>query len=674
MIRKTFGGVALVVAALMAAALPARAEVGPTQRLLVTFTSEGAIARTLARFGGMRVGPNGWAGDAPMAIARGLAGATAVRPDPKVYAQAIVNDPCVTSCVGKSQWYLNTINAPSAWDRSTGSGVTIAILDSGIDTSHPDLASKVTGSIDATTVKDAVGQHGTEVAGIAGAATNNGTGIASLGWNANLLSVKVLDNKGTGFTSWVVDGIDKAVDQGAKIVNLSLASTISEPFLQAAITRAYNRGVLVVAAAGNNDDQGGSPVSPKYPAAMDHVLSVAASTENDSIASFSRRGPTVDIAAPGNGLVTTQVGGGYAAASGTSLAAPMVSAAAALLIAQGYEASPDALSEQLIRSGVSINNGSGGVLRRLNAAVATQTTAPYGNGFPGGVTVAAGELDGDPAAREIVTGAGAGGGPHVRVFSANTNALPVGFYAYGAEFKGGVDVAVGDLVPGGGSEIVTAAGPGGGPHVRVFNADGTPAPGQAGSGFFAYGPTFTGGVSIAVGDVATDVPGDEIVTGAASNGGPHVRVFSADGTPLGGGFMAFDPGFSGGVQVAVANLDGVAGAEIVVAAGPGGGPHVRVFHGDGAALGGGFFAYDPNFHGGVEVAATADTIVTAPRIGGGPHVRGFTFGGTPRGGGVFAFSPNQTTGLTIAAVGGQFSVGTRGGPGLVRTLPLALLN
>src|SRR5205085_8275108 len=104
-----------------------------------------------------------------------------------------------------------------------------------------------------------------------------------------------------------------------------------------------------------------------YPAAMDHVFSVAATQQNDTVAGFSRRGSTVDIAAPGNGLVTTQVGGGYGLASGTSLAAPLVSAAAALVIAQGDEPSPDAVAAQLVRTGLPISDGAGGVIRRLNA-------------------------------------------------------------------------------------------------------------------------------------------------------------------------------------------------------------------------------------------------------------------------------------------------------------------
>ncbi len=489
-----------------------------------------------------------------------------------------------------------------------------------------------------------------------------------------------MTQNGDGFTSWVINGIFEAVNRGAKVINLSLASTEYEQPLQDAITNAYNRGVLVVAAAGNNDEQGGSNTSPKYPAAMDHVLSVAATMQNDTVAPFSRRGPLVDLAAPGNGLVTTAAGGTYTIASGTSLAAPVVAASAALVIAQGLETSPDAVAAQLVRTGQPLNDGVGGVIRRLNVGLATETAAPYSLGFGGGNSVGVGNLDGN-GLEEIVTAAGPGGGPHVRTYSAAMNPIGGGFYAYGPEFSGGVDVAVGDVLPDSpGDEIVTGAGAGGGPHVRVFLGNGSPAPGQAGDGFFAYGPTFTGGVSVAVGDVRPDVPGEEIITGAASSGGPHVRIFSAQGAPLdNGGFFAFDPGFTGGIQVTVGNFDGASGQEIAVAAGPGGGPHVKMFHADGSALNGGFFAYAPGFSGGVDVAAAQvdagfDEIITVPRSGGGPHLRAFHPSGDPIGGGVFAFNQSITTGLTVAAGGGQIVVGTRGGPTLTRALPISAVT
>jgi hypothetical protein len=648
--------------------------------MLVTFKTEAAAQRALSRFGGTLVGTQGWAGTADPSILRGLAGVDYVGHDGIVRAATTTpNDPCFSTCaVNQGQWYLPVIGAPSAWDRSKGGGVTVAILDSGVDATHPDLASKMVAPQINLAEDQANGEHGTKVAGVAGAVTNNGTGVASLGWSVGLLSIKVLNAQGEGFTSAVINGVNEAVNRGAKVINLSLATSTFEQPLQDAITNAYNHGVLVVAAAGNNDVDGESNTTPKYPAAMDHVLSVAATMPNDTVASFSRRGPWVDIAAPGNALYTTTNGGGYGAASGTSLASPVVAAAAALLIAQGYEVSPDALTEQLIRTGQPINDGVGGVVQRLNIGQATETTSPYGTGFGGGNSVAVGELDGNSAGKEILTAAGPGGGPHVRMFSAQMNPMGGGFYAFPTSFRGGVDLAVGDVLPDvEGNEIVVAAGPGGGPHVRVFTANGQPAPGAAGNGFFAYGGGFQGGVSVAVGDVRPDSPGDEIITGVFSNGGPHVKVFTATGQLL-GEWYAFAAGFQGGVTVAVGNFDATPGADIAVAAGPSAGPHVKIFRGDGTQLGPGFYAYAPGFTGGVDIAAVAtggiDRIVTVPRGFGGPHVRLFNANGDALSGGVFGFNASQTTGLSVAAGDNQVVVSTRSTPDLTRALPLSSVS
>jgi hypothetical protein len=159
--------------------------------------------------------------------------------------------------------------------------------------------------------------------------------------------------------------------------------------------------------------------------------------------------------------------------------------------------------------------------------------------------------------------------------------------------------------------LVTGVGPGGGPHVRLFRIqNGTIA--ALGLGFFAYDPAFNGGIAVTLGDIDGDgVP--EVVTGAGAGGGPHVQIFrvnpaTGQPSPLGPGFFAYDGAFRGGVTVEALDVDGDGRAEIVTAAGPGGGPHVRIFKIDpvtGAATafdGGGFLAYDGAFRGGVSVA------------------------------------------------------------------------
>ena len=165
------------------------------------------------------------------------------------------------------------------------------------------------------------------------------------------------------------------------------------------------------------------------------------------------------------------------------------------------------------------------------------------------------------------------------------------------------------------------------------------------------------------------------MTGAFSKGGPHVRIWTAEGQLL-GEFFAFDPNFTGGVSVAVGDFDSATGEEIAVGAGPGAGPHVRLFKGDTTAIGGGFYAYDANFHGGVAVAGAPiggglEEIVTVPRGFGGPHLRGFNPSGAALSGGAFAFLGSQGSGLSIAAGSQRIVVGTRGAPTLVRSLPFS---
>src|SRR5581483_3532567 len=171
------------------------------------------------------------------------------------------------------------------------------------------------------------------------------------------------------------------------------------------------------------------------------------------------------------------------------------------------------------------------------------------------------------------------------------------FSPYGDGFTGGVNVGVADVDGDGVDEIVTGAGAGGGPNVKVFRGNGAPL-----ASFFAYDPAFHGGVRVAGGDVGGSGV-DQIITGPGPGGGPNVAVFSPTGART-LSFFAYDSGFVGGVYVAGADVDGDGTTEIVTGAGPGGGPHVRVFSGTTPI--GGFFAYDPGFVGGVKVGAVPD--------------------------------------------------------------------
>jgi thermitase len=233
------------------------------------------------------------------------------------------------------------IDAPGAWEITTGSsGVKIAILDSGIDQDHPDLDDKVVGRVNFTTsgtVDDLYG-HGTHVAGIAAAETNNEQGVAGVGYNSSLLSVKVLGDDGYGAYSWIASGIVWAADNGGKVINMSLGGAQRSSTLEDAVNYAWNEGAVIVAAAGND----GNP-SRTYPGYYTNCIAVAATDNNDAKASFSSYGRWVDVAAPGENVYSTfpnhafylqDVYGrsnNYDFGSGTSMSTPHVAGIAALV-------------------------------------------------------------------------------------------------------------------------------------------------------------------------------------------------------------------------------------------------------------------------------------------------------------------------------------------------------
>ncbi|MBI4097713.1 MAG: S8 family serine peptidase [Candidatus Levybacteria bacterium] len=226
-----------------------------------------------------------------------------------------------------SQWGLPKIKADGGWDKTHGGdSAPVAIADTGINDSHPDLSGKVVKRANFTWDPDSDGDgHGTHVAGIVGATTNNSLGVASLGYDSKLFSVKVLDNNGSGYYSWIASGVIWAADNGAKVINLSLGGTSDSQTLRDAISYAWGKGVVVVAAAGNSNRTRAS-----YPAYYTNAIAVAATDQNDNKASFSNYGSWVDLAAPGVSILSTYENG-YAYLSGTSMATPFVSALSSLV-------------------------------------------------------------------------------------------------------------------------------------------------------------------------------------------------------------------------------------------------------------------------------------------------------------------------------------------------------
>lgn len=259
----------------------------------------------------------------------------------------------------------------------------------------------------------------------------------------------------------------------------------------------------------------------------------------------------------------------------------------------------------------------------------------------------------------VVTGALAGGGPHVKVFKGSDRSLQRQFFAYNAAFKGGVQVALGDVNNDNFTDIITGAGPGGGSHVKVFSG----RTGAEISSFFAYPVGFDGGVNVAACDVNSDGFAD-IITGTAGKGGPHVKVFSGASASAPGfngidngtlaSFFAYSASFTGGVRVAAADADGDGKADIITGAGPGGAPHVRVLKLGATPTSapidlGGWYAYSQTFPGGVfvgaSVAGSITRIVTGAGPGGGQHVRVFD----AKGGDLAGVIPQVgTVGATVA--------------------------
>jgi serine protease len=276
-------------------------------------------------------------------------------------AAAAPNDP-----LDGQQWGLPQIHAEQAWPTSTGAGATIAIVDSGVDLDHPDLAGKIAGGITFSGCPDKPAgcgngdwgngeAHGTHVAGIAAASTNNGIGVAGTAPDARILAVKVLDDEGSGTTPEIVAGIRWAADNGADVINMSLGSLPGTQLLQGdlhdAVAYAISKGAVVVAAAGNEF------VAPlcDSPSFADGALCVVSTDPNELRSSFSNFGIKPDmnvVAAPGGRgavfceddvLSTVPPGaesacspaGGYDYLAGTSMATPFVAGVAALLSAQG---------------------------------------------------------------------------------------------------------------------------------------------------------------------------------------------------------------------------------------------------------------------------------------------------------------------------------------------------
>ena len=232
-------------------------------------------------------------------------------------------------------WHLDTMNAPLAWDQSKGDGIVVAVLDSGVDPNHPDLQGQLVPGRNIYDGNDNTADvygHGTNVAGVIAADSNNGIGVTSLAWNAKIMPVRISQLNGSAYSSTIASGLTWAADHGAKVANISYAISGSSTVITAA-QYMRDKGGVVCSSAGND----GTNLSTLP---TDAIITVSATDSGDNLASWSSYGNVVDVAAPGVNIWTTLNGGGYGPVSGTSFSSPATAAVVALVMARNPALSP----------------------------------------------------------------------------------------------------------------------------------------------------------------------------------------------------------------------------------------------------------------------------------------------------------------------------------------------
>jgi len=319
------------------------------------------------------------------------------------------NDPEV---VNGRQWHLGKIQAPEAWNVTSGGASTIiAVLDTGVSPNHPDLAGNLLQGYNFhagnSNWADDHG-HGTQVAGVAAAKGNNGIGIAGVAWNTAILPVKISDASANTTYAIIAKAVNYAADRGARLINISFGGTSSSSTLQSAVNYAWSRNAVIVAAAGNYGNS-----TPIYPAACQNVIAVAALDSKDVPASFSNFGSYVDVTGPGSMIYTAKMDGTYGYVSGTSFSSPLVAGVAALVAAAKPALTNQSIvdilrtqADDLGASGYDVYNGFGRVnaCKAVNAAgglVSSDAVAPNASiTSPGWGSMLSGEVFVDASASD----------------------------------------------------------------------------------------------------------------------------------------------------------------------------------------------------------------------------------------------------------------------------------
>ncbi len=540
------------------------------------------------------------------------------------------------------QWYLNQIKMPEAWDilmpkYNDLNEVIVAVLDTGVDIDHPDLKLNIwtnwneipgngidddnNGYVDdfhgwdflentsdpTPKIGDDFSElaviHGTLVSGIIAAKSNNGKGIAGIGdHKIKIMPLRVLDSYGSGDSNAVARAIDYAIDNGAQVINLSFVGSSLMPQLFNAVKRAYEHGLVVVAAGGNEaagyevnlNEREAFPVcfSTAYD---DLVIGVGGTDPLDQKAYFSNYGKRcIDVSAPAVQIWGTvffdealklfrdPYDGFY---EGTSAATPIVSALAAMARAVAPGISNKDIMKKIEESADNIDDINpkyrGQLGGRLNAEAFIRSVIDSGSvssafkPSPEKVYIFA------PIENEV---------PEIKIFGPDLS-FKTSFMAFSDNFRGGVNMALGDFDGNGVEEIAVAPKSKGGPQIRIFSRAGKLL-GQ----FFAFDKDLRGTLNISAGDI--DGNGrDEIIATFEGGDSSMVRIFKPTGE-LVSEISPFGDNFKGAVNVSTGDFDGNGVKELVVAPAFGGGPQIRVFNAQGRLLGQ-FFAFDKNMRYGI---------------------------------------------------------------------------
>lgn len=578
-----------------------------------------------------------------------------------------------------NQNYLKSVRAQDAWELSSGDGVIIAILDSGVDINHQDLRDNVwinmneipldgidndnNGYIDdvrgwdfvdydnnpsPNLYKDCLSEetcseiglnHGTIVAGIAAAVGNNNEGIIGLAYNAKIMPLKVLGDDGVGNIRSVIDGINYAIKNKADIINLSLVGDNQNSLLKRSLQKAHDNGIVIVAASGNDISSAHGlnlNTTPMYPVCEgigeNSIIGVGAIDAFGKKSSFSNYGSgCIDISTIGENFYSTLLhsplsdlfadyyGGWW---NGTSVSTALVSGTAALIKSLDEHITNSEIEDIIINNTKPLNN--------LEKAYEGQMGGGQLDSYLA-VKYLYDKIESEPkdpviSLKYLIASPEHNFSPVIKSYNLfDDNAFIREDLVYNSNFKGGVNITTGDVNGDGEQEIIVGAGKGGGPQIRVFDTLG-----RVKSQFFAFNKNLRGGVNVGSGDLTGDEV-DEIVAGSGVGSEPLVKVFDINGDLI-FQFLAYGKNFQGGVKISVGDIDGDGISEIITGTGVGGGPHIRVFDRFGR-LQSQFFAYDTKLRGGVNVAIGdvdddgINDIVTGSGYGSEPQVKIFNASG-----------------------------------------------